>query len=212
MVRWYDASLPLKQGMPSFPGDPVFELQRTFQTSGGDAFNLSTFRMGTHTGTHIDPPAHYLPNGQTVDQLPLDALIGPGIVLDVRSYECIDRYVLERSSLRGVKRILFKTDNSSKLMETQFTPDYVYLTEAGAEFIVEHGVKLVGIDYLSIEAYGNKGAPVHRRLLEAGVVVVEAVNLAYVPPGPCEIFCLPLSIQQGDGAPARVVIRREDSD
>ncbi|MGB9618511.1 MAG: cyclase family protein [Desulfomonilaceae bacterium] len=212
MAKWYDASLPLKQGMLSFPGDPVFELQQTFQTSAGDAFNLSSIRMSTHTGTHVDPPAHYLPNGQTVDELPLDALIGPGTVLDLRSHACIDRRALERSPLQDFKRILFKTDNSPKLLERQFTPDYVYLTEDGAEFLIEHGTMLVGIDYLSIERYGNKGASVHRRLLGAGVVVVEAVNLALAPPGPCEIFCLPLCIEQGDGAPARVVIRTANGD
>jgi arylformamidase len=211
MAKWYDASIPLKQGMLSFPGDPVFELQQAFQTSAGDAFNLSTLRMGTHTGTHIDPPAHYLVNGQTVDQLPLDTLIGPGIVLDLRSHACIDRCLLERSPLQDFKRILFKTDNSPKLLARQFTPDYVYLTDDGAEFLIERGTILVGIDYLSIEQYGNKGAPVHHRLLGAGVVVVEAVNLALTPPGPCDIFCLPLNIHQGDGAPARVVIRRAES-
>jgi len=212
MVTWYDASLPLEEGMLSFPGDPLFECRQIFHTSTGDAFNLSALHLSTHTGTHVDPPAHYLVSGRTVDEIPPTTLIGPAIVLDLRSKNCIDRRVLERSDLQGRKRILLKTDNGPKLLDRQFIQDYVCLSEDGAEFLVEYGVALVGIDYLSIERYANKGAPVHRRLLGAGVVVVEAVNLLNVPAGPCEIFCLPLNIRQGDGAPARVVVRTEVAD
>lgn len=211
MVKWYDASLPLEEGMLSFPGDPAFECRQIFQTSTGAPFNLSALRMGSHTGTHIDPPAHYIAGGQTVDEIPPEVLVGSAIVLDLRSEGCINRRVLENSDLQGYKRILFKTGNGRKLLQRQFTQDYVYLTEDGAEFLVEYGAALVGIDYLSIERYGNEGAPVHRRLLGAGIIVVEAVNLINVPEGPCEIFCLPLKIRHGDGAPARVVIRTQVS-
>ncbi len=211
MVTWYDASLPLEEGMLCFPGDPTFECRQIFHTEAGDAFNLSQLRMGTHTGTHIDPPAHYLQGGQTIDQIPPHVLIGPAIILDLRTERYIDRRVLETADLKGHKRILFKTNNGSKLLQKQFTQDYVHLTEDGADFLVEREVVLVGIDYLSIEQYGNKGAPVHRKLLGAGIVVVEAVNLIDIPQGPCELFCLPLNIRHGDGAPARVVIRVEDS-
>lgn len=206
-MKLFDATLPIHEGMAAFPGDPPFKVTPLFDTRRGDAFNLALLSIGTHLGTHVDPPAHYLPGGATVDELPLDALMGPGVVLDMRGRERIDRGALEDSALGRHTRILFKTDNGPVLLEGEFREDYTALTEDGAELLVKRGVRLVGIDSLSIEAYKNTGAPVHRILLEAGVVAVEGVNLIEVPPGPYEIFCLPLKIQGGDGAPARVVLR-----
>jgi arylformamidase len=206
-MKLYDATLPIREGMATFPGDPPFRRDPVFDIGRGDPFNLALLSMGTHLGTHVDPPAHYLPGGATVDELPLDALMGPGIVLDMRGRERIDRKALADSRLGDARRVLFKTDNGPLLLGEQFREDYVSLTGDGAEFLVVRGILLAGIDYLSIEAYQNPGAPVHRILLDSGVVVVEGVNLMEVPPGPYEIFCLPLKIQGGDGAPARVVLR-----
>jgi arylformamidase len=202
----YDATLPIKEGMLTFPGDPQFSITPVFQTQSGDRFNLALMSIGTHLGTHVDPPAHYLEGGQTVDQIPLHILVGPGIVLDMRGAKTIGRQELEKSPLGDYPRVLFKTDNGQRLRGTAFIEDYVHLTEDGAEFLLDKGVILAGIDYLSIEKYDSPGATVHRMLLKAGVLIVEGVDLLEVPAGPCTVYCLPLPIQGGDGAPARVLI------
>lgn len=207
-MQLYDASLPIRKGMAIFPGDPQFAIEPLFQCSKGDRFNLAVMTLGTHLGTHVDPPAHYLEGAASVDRLPLESLIGPGVVLDMTGRAVVDRRALESSALGDHVRVMLKTDNSARLLDSEFHEDYVHLTEDGAAYLVERAVRLIGTDYLSIEQYHNIGAPVHKRLLNAGVVVVEGVFLLDVPPGPCEIYCLPLRVEGADGAPARVVIRR----
>jgi arylformamidase len=207
-MKLYDATLPIQEGMVTFPGDPPFQIKPFFQRQKGDPFDLALMSMGTHLGTHLDPPAHYLERGATVDQLPLDTLVGPGMVLDMTGRTSVDQKDLEASEIGDHVRVLLKTDNGARLLDTSFYEDYVYLTEEGARYLARRGVQLVGIDYLSIERYKNPGAPVHQVLLEAGIVVVEGVHLLGVAPGPYEIFCLPLRIKGADGAPARVILRQ----
>ncbi|MBI4965899.1 MAG: cyclase family protein [Desulfomonile tiedjei] len=202
----YDATVSIHEGMLLYPGDPPFKLRSLYRVEKGDPFNLCEMSMGTHIGTHVDPPAHYLENAAGVDQIPIEVLIGPGIILDMRGRPCVDRPALEKSALAGHSRVLLKTDNGPRLLQSEFVTDYVYLTEDAAEFLVERGVQLIGTDYLSIERFQTPGAPVHHRLLNAGVLIVEGVNLLEIPPGPCKIYCLPLKIKDADGAPARVLI------
>jgi arylformamidase len=193
--------------MVIFPGDPPFQTTPVFRKQTGDDFNLTRITMGTHLGTHVDPPAHYLEAGATVEQIPLESMVGPGVVADLRGRSQIDRRDLEKSNIGDHKRVLLKTDNGPLLLESPFHQDYVHLTEDGARYLVEHKVRLVGIDYLSIELHENPGSPVHHILLEAGVLVVEGVHLIEIPPGEYEIFCLPLKIKGADGAPARILLR-----
>jgi arylformamidase len=202
----YDATLPIHEGMLTFPGDPQFGLKPVAKICSGDPCNLSLMSIATHTGTHIDPPAHYFESGATVDQIPLSILVGQGIILDMRGVRTIGRAELERSALGDHRRALFKTDNGPRLRESVFSEDYVHVTEEGADYLLEKGVALVGIDYLSIEKCDNPGAPVHKKLLGAGVLIVEGLNLVDIPAGPCKIYCLPLLLRGGDGAPARVLI------
>jgi arylformamidase len=206
----YDATLPLEEGMVTFPGDPVFGLERVLKTSSGDTFNLSLLHISTHTGTHVDPPAHYIEGGASVDELPLDVLIGPGLVMGLPGVRCVDSNTLRKGNLQGRTRVLFKTDNSNLLRSRTFHEDFVHLTEDGAHYLVKAAVRLVGIDYLSIERFGNAGAPVHHILLAAGVVILETLDLREVPVGLCDVYCLPLRIRCGDGAPARVLVRTEN--
>ena len=208
-MKLYDASIPIRKGMVTFPGDPPFRMEPCFQREKGDPFDLALISMGTHLGTHVDPPAHYLDGGATVDEIPLNTLVGPGIVLDMRGVSQIDRHSLEDTPLGDHVRVLLKTDNGPLLLDPSFHEDYVHLTEDGASYLVEKGVSLVGIDYLSIERYQNPDAPVHRALLQAGVLIVEGVHLLEIPPGPYEIFCLPICIKGADGAPARVLLREQ---
>ena len=203
----YDATLPIREGMLIFPGDPPFQMTPFFSRGDGDPINLALVSMGTHLGTHVDAPAHYLDGGATVDEVPLEVLVGPGLILDMTGRPFVDRGALEDSDLNNHVRVLLKTDNGPKLSSAEFHTDYVYLTEDAADFLVERKALLVGIDYLSIEAYDNPDAPVHRTLLSAGVLLVEGLNMVEIPAGPCEIYCLPLRIAGADGAPARVLIR-----
>jgi arylformamidase len=202
----YDATLALHENMAIFPGDPPFKMTPLFHTTMGDKFNLSTITMGTHTGTHVDPPAHYLNGGQTVDEIPLGVLIGPGKILDLTGHRELNRDILQSCDLKGVTRVFFKTDNSRKLLEPDFQEDYVSLTLDGASYLSELGMKMVGTDYFSVETYHSPGAEVHHTLLRSGILVVEALNLAHIPAGPCTIYCLPLKILGADGAPARVIV------
>jgi len=192
--------------MLTFPGDPPFSIETVFDRTKGDPFNLALMKIGTHLGTHVDPPAHYVAGGATVDEIPLDVMIGPGVILDMRGRPYVDRQALEDAWTEDYPRVLLKTDNSPKLLEPDFDTNYVALTEDGADFLVSKGVKLVGIDYLSIEKYMNPGAPVHHTLIGAGILIVEGVHLVEAPAGPCRIYCLPMKIKGGDGAPARVLI------
>ncbi len=206
-MKLYDATLSIHEKMVVFPGDPPFKKEPVSQIQTGDDFNLTRLTMGTHLGTHVDPPAHYLEAGATVEQIPLESMVGPGVVADLRGRSQIDRHDLEKSNIGDHKRVLLKTDNGPRLLESTFHQNYVHLTEDGARYLVEHKVRLVGIDYLSIEHPENPGSPVHHLLLEAGVLVVEGVHLLEIPPGEYEIFCLPLKIKGADGAPARVLLR-----
>ena len=205
----YDATIAIHEGMVIFPGDPPFQLESFYRLVRGDPFNLSVLSIGTHIGTHVDPPAHYLDNGAGVDQIPLEAMVGSGIVLDMRGRPFVDRQALVESAMGDHRRVLLKTDNGPLLLQSEFVADYVWLTEDGAEYLVERSAQLVGIDYLSIEKYQNVGAPVHHALLAGGVLIVEGVNLLDVPTGPCKIYCLPLKIQDADGAPARVLVETD---
>jgi arylformamidase len=208
-MPFYDVTLPLREGMTVFPGDPPFTMSPIFRITQGDEINVSVITMNTHTGTHVDPPSHYFDGAPSVDLISPEVLIGPGTVLDLKGKSKIDREALESFGLRDYTRVFFKTDNGPKLLESEFYRDYVSLTEDGAIYLIGLGVRMVGIDYLSIERFDSPGAPVHRALLEAGVVVVEGLNLMEVPAGPCRVYCLPLKILGGDGAPARVIVETQ---
>ena len=202
----FDVSLTLKKGMLTYPGDPFFSIERRFAIENGDGFNLSLLSLTTHTGTHIDAPVHYLDGARTIEVAPLDILIGPGIVLDMRGVNIIDRGILENSALTDEKRVFFKTDNSLKIKEPEIHHNYTYIDDSGAGLLIERGVKLVGIDYLSVDRIDDEDAPAHRILLSSGTFIVEGLDLLDAPIGACQIYCLPLKIESGDGAPARVLI------
>ena len=206
-MKLYDATLVIHEKMVVFPGDPPFKKKPLSRIRSGDSFNLSAITMGTHLGTHVDPPAHFIDKGTTVDQIALNTLVGPGVVADLRGCAQIDRRALEQAAVAAYERVLLKTDNGPLLLASSYQQDGVYLTEDGAGYLVDSGVRLVGIDCLSIEHPESPGSPVHHLLLEAGVLVVEGVLLVDIPPGEYEIFCLPLNIKDADGAPARVLLR-----
>ena len=207
-MRIYDVSVPIRERMPTWPTDPKVKIRLAMSMAQGDPVNVSSLAMGAHTGTHFDAPFHFIPSGKTVDQLDPEMLVGTCRVFEILAEDEIDVTHLRGLPLKGVTRALFKTTNS-KLWATRddFYEDFVYLTPVAAKFLVEMGVKLVGVDYLSVESYHAQGGPAHQALLGAGVAILEGLNLADVPPGDYELIALPLRIEGVDGAPARALLR-----
>jgi arylformamidase len=206
MSTIYDVTVPLTPGLPVYPGDPPFEIE-SLQRAGADAFSLSRISLATHTGTHVDAPAHVVPGGTTIDALPTEILMGKARVVEILARERIDRADLEAQDLRDDLRILLKTRMSGQMQKPEFQEDHLYLTGGAAAYIAQAGLKLVGFDYLSIDRHGATDFPAHHALLGADVVIVEGLDLSEVEPGEYDMICLPLRVAGGDGAPARVVLK-----
>jgi len=205
--RIYDVSLPIINEGLAFPGDPQIHISVHQSIARGDAANVSALALGSHTGSHIDAPRHFLPGGGPVDTIPLERLIGPAVVLGVPVHAMsIGAAELRSRNLGGARRVLFRTRNSALLSKPRFTPEYVSLAPDGAEYLLDRKVELVGIDYLSIERFDSRDHPVHRMLLERQVVIVEGLDLSAAPEGMYDLICLPLRLAGLDGSPARVVL------
>jgi arylformamidase len=208
-MKIIDISLTISPDLPVWPGDPPVELERIESMDEGAHANVSRLSGGVHVGTHVDAPHHFLNDGRTVDGLPLDVLAGPCYVTQLPDgIEAITAKVLKSISLpSGATRILFGTSNSRLWSrgETEFQKDFVAVTEDGAEWLVERGIHLVGVDYLSVAPYGDS-VPTHTILLQAGIVVVEGLDLSAVPRGFYDLYCLPLKLLDSDGAPARAIL------
>ena len=208
MPRIYDISLDVFAGGVVYPGNPPIALELQQALARGDGANVSTLAFGSHTATHVDAAKHFFDDGQTVDQLPLDRLVGPCIVVEFDDTVMrIEREHLESYNLKGAKRVLFKTRNSRVLQKrAEFVKDYTYVTPEAAEHLVSLGVELVGVDYLSVEQFKSGHHRTHRALLGAKVVIIEGLALGEVPPGEYELVCLPLKLRGLDGAPARAIL------
>ncbi len=211
----YDVSVPLYATMPTYPGDPGIEIANWLTLEHGDPANVTYIKFGAHTGTHVDAPAHFIEGAARVESLPLDVLIGKALVFEVPpESDAIDEHLVEKACRSGPGRILFKTRNSTFWNDPRaaFRPDYTYISLGGARALVEHEVKLVGIDYLSVEQFKSEDFATHHLLLTHKVVIVEGLDLREVSTGAYELICLPLRIRDGagDGAPARAVLRTID--
>ena len=196
-----DISVPIRPGMATYPGDPTVTLERVKALADGDVVNLSRVDLGAHTGTHVDAPLHFIDGGSAIETLPLDALVGPARVLDLTAAERLDAAAFHGVEL--AERVLLKTSNSELWARGTFAEDALQLDGGAARLLVDAGVRLVGIDYLSI---GDVEA--HRVLLGSGVVPVEGLDLREVEPGDYELICAPLKLVGSDGAPARALLRR----
>jgi len=208
MTEYIDASVSIHSNLAAYGEDPPVEFEYVKAINMAEPYNLLQVKMTSHSGTHVDAPYHFFQSGKTVDQLPLDVLIGPARVVLVRGQESISQKFLEKVDLEGVRRVLFKTDHSYlRDRYTRFRSNYVHLEVDACGYLVGKGVKLVGIDSFSIEEFDSADHMAHKVLLGAGVVVVEMVNLKDVEPGEYEMFCIPLKIKKGDGAPTRVILK-----
>lgn len=207
MSRIYDISVPIRSGGLVYPGNPEIDISLQQAVAKGASANVSAIRFGSHTGTHADAARHFFDDGQTVDKIPLERLIGPALLLtfadDVRSVGAAE---LRAHDIKGQTRILLRTRNSAFLSQKDFVKDYTYLAPDGAQYLVDQGVELVGIDYFSIEQFHSGHHLTHRTLLERSVVIVEGLDLSVPPPGEYQFICLPLRIEGCDGAPARAVL------
>jgi len=207
-AAWIDVSVPIYSGMVHWPDNPAVRIERIQDLSRGDAANVSRLELGAHTGTHMDAPRHFLADGAGLDELPLDATIGPARVIPIAHPQAILPAELEAHRLRAGERVLFRTRNSERCWnDNRFVEDFVYIRAAAAQFLVQRQVRTVGIDYLSVGGYAHDGVETHRILLGAGIWLIEGLNLAAVSPGSYDMICLPLRVAGADGAPARAILR-----
>lgn len=207
--KFIDISVPLRNGMVSWPGDAPFSRIQTLHIANGDICNLSQFSSSVHIGTHMDAPRHFLEGGHGMETMPLDATIGPARVIEIRDREKIPVKEVEPHRLAKGERVLFKTRNSSDHWKTnQFEERFVYIPQDTARYLASCGVRTVGVDYLSVGGFEVDSAETHQALLEAGIWIIEGLNLEHVEPGEYELICLPLKLVGSDGAPARAVLRK----
>ena len=206
--HWIDISVPLRAGMVHWPHDPPVRVDPFRSMAKGDSCDVSFLSFGSHTGTHIDAPRHFIPRAKGVDKIPLEAVMGEARVIPIRDPESIKPEELRRHRIRRGDRILFRTRNSSRRWGTgPFLPRFVHLSTEAAEFLAARKIRAIGVDYLSVGGYKKNGTVVHRVLLKAGVWIVEGLDLSRIRPGRYDLICLPLRIVDGDGAPARAVLR-----
>jgi arylformamidase len=207
--RIWDISVPVRNGGVVYPGNPPITITAVQSIAAGDTANVSRIDLGSHTATHVDAPLHFMDGGAGVDELPLDVLIGPARLIgfgdDVLA---VGEAELRRHDLSGVTRVLIQTRNSAWLAtgSAEFHPDFTHVTPDGAEYLVSLGVRLVGVDYLSVEQFRSPHHRTHKTLLSNGVVIVEGLVLSEPPAGDYELYCLPMLLAGLDGAPARAVL------
>lgn len=211
-MQIYDVSVPLSATTPTYPGDPGIEIKQWLTLANGDHANVSLLHFGVHSGTHVDAPAHFIEGGAKVDSLPLQSLIGAAQVVEVPDdVKVINESFVAANCGQKCQRILFKTRNSNfwNTPEQGFRTDYTFIDPSAARVLVESGIKLVGIDYLSVEQFRSDKFETHHILLSNRVVILEGLDLREVAAGPYELICLPLKIAggNGDGAPARTILR-----
>jgi arylformamidase len=202
-MKVHDISVPIRPGMIIYDGNPGVELERVDSIAKGAHANVSRLELGTHTGTHVDAPLHFLEGAPGSESIELEPLIGPAAVVDATSADGdLDEQALEALDIPAqAERVLLKTANGRLWERDEFSRDFIRLTGSGARYLIRNGTRLVGIDFLSI---GDEEA--HRELLGAGVVPVEGLDLRAVEPGEYQLVCLPLRLEGSDGAPARVVL------
>ncbi len=211
MSQWIDISVTLHSGMAHWPDNPPVHIERMLDIGRGDPCNVSTLAMGSHTGTHMDAPLHFLPTGQGLETMPFEATLGPARVIEIHDPEAIKPEELLPHALQPGERVLFKTRNSTRCWQADnFVEDFVYISQEAARALAALKVRTVGVDYLSVGGYTKDGVETHRALLEAGIWIIEGLDLSQVQPGAYELICLPIKVASSDGAPARAILRKAE--
>ena len=208
--NWIDVSVPLHTGMVHWPTDPSVHIERFADMNKGAICNVSKVEMCAHAGTHMDGLNHFIKDGAPLDTVPFDALIGPCRVIEIKDGDSVKPAELKKHKLRKGERILLKTRNSKRpWWEADFDPNFVHISKEGARHVADCGIRTIGIDYLSVGGYQRDGVECHQILLGAGIWIIEGLNLTKVRAGKYEIICLPVKMRNGDGAPARAVLRQK---
>ena len=205
-MTFHDISLNLSEDTVRWFSAPPFERTRRQRMDSGDDHNSSAVNMSVHSGTHIDSPYHFVNHGAPIDELPLDLFVGPALVCRVNADRYITKDHVDAIGLSGEQRVLFKTGNSQLLGKGSYDPGFAAFSVEAAEALVAEGVKLVGLDYLSV-AHADEQVSVHRTFLDQGVVLLEGIDLSGVEAGRYELICLPIRLRGSDGAPCRAVLR-----
>jgi arylformamidase len=207
--EWIDVSVAITNGMVHWPDNPAIVVERTLDIDQGATANVTRISFGVHTGTHVDAPVHFRAGAMGIDRMPIAATMGRARVISIRDPVSVKVKELAEHRIRRGERILLRTRNSPRAWRSKkFVEDFVYLSTEAAEWIAARGVLTLGVDYLSVAGFrAGNGEAVHRALLDAGVWIIEGLDLSRVPPGSCELACLPLKIVDSDGAPARAVVR-----
>ena len=209
VTSWIDVSVTVRHGMPHWPDNPPIVLERVMDLSRGDDCNLSYLAMGVHSGTHIDSPVHFIPEAAGVDEMPLSTMMGEARVVEIHHPSQITASELQKNELQPGERLLFRTSNSARCWQAStFVEDFVYVSDEAAAYLAETKVRAVGVDYLSVGGYRSDLPRVHRILLEAGIWLIEGLDLSAVTGGRYEMICLPVKLHSSDGAPARAILRR----
>jgi arylformamidase len=204
---WLDVTVPIRDGMVHWPGDPAVRVTRVKDLEHGHPATVTHLDLGVHTGTHVDAPVHFIAGAPGIHELPLGSLLGPARVVALPDARTITAQAIEKIAPVAGERLLFRTDNSTRCWRNDtFVPDYTYLSLAAARALAAERVATVGVDYLSIGG-GDDGPAIHRVLLESDICVIEGLNLSQIAPGLYDLICLPLRIHDADGAPARVLLR-----
>ena len=207
---WIDISIPFRNKMVHWPSDPTPRVERLKDRNKGDPTSLMEMQWVDHAGTHVDAPIHFIAGGQTIDKMPLNATIGRARVIEIKDTESIKLKELAPYHIRRGERILFKTQNSSRCYRTdEFVEDYVYFSTEIAQYLVDRGVRVVGLDYISIGKYKDADnlRATHQILLEGGIYILEGINLARAKAGRYELLCLPILLEGGDAGSARAILR-----
>ena len=206
-TAWLDVTLPIHPDMVTWPGDPPVRLSRLADLAAGDGLNLTAITTSLHCGTHIDAPSHYLPGAAGIEAMPPEAMIGPAKLFDLEMAETIKREDLAGLGIVPGDRVLLRTGNSRRYAQGRFDPAFVGLGEGAAGYLAERRIRTLGVDYLSVAGMQADQAAVHRRLLEAGIWLIEGLDLRAVEPGLYQLNCLPLRIRDAEAAPARALLR-----
>ena len=209
-MKLFDVTRSIHPGMRVYAGDPSVVVRQVSSVAAGAPANVSLLRLGSHTGTHVDPPRHFFDGAPGVDELPLEVLIGPVLLHELSAREHIDAASLKGLDLTACPRVLFKVRPPAGPQDVAMCLQPPGLTGEAAEALVEAGIRLVGLESLSADSMASVDFPAHRRLLGAGVIILEGLDLSAVPSGSYELWCLPLKLRGGDGAPTRVVLRTLD--
>ncbi|HUF30491.1 MAG TPA: cyclase family protein [Gemmatimonadaceae bacterium] len=213
---WIDVTATLDPSTtPIYEGDAPMRFEFLMDMRKGDALTLSVLSLGAHSGTHIDAPMHFVHDGASIDRVPLESLIGPARVIDIPdSVQAIDAAELERHQWRGAPRVIFRTRSSLRgwMASSDFHRDFAYIAPDAAQLMADAGVRLVGVDYISAEQFGSPAPLTHRILLGKGIPIVEGLALEGISAGDYDVIVLPLKVAGHEGAPARAVFRKADSD